>query len=67
MFEAKVSNFIKFCMTCLNLETLYEDKSDKKRKKSKKERKFYFKLLFKFVDLEFVLTFDCGSNAKHRY
>lgn len=54
-------------MTCLNLETLYEDKSDKKRKKSKKERKFNFKLLFKFVDLEFVLTFDYANNTNHRY
>ena len=38
-----------------------------KKEKKEKKRKFYFKLLFKFVDLEFVLTFDYANNTNHRY
>ncbi len=55
-------------MTIVSFYDMFHINNNHNRlKKEKKKRKFYFKLLFKFVDLEFVLTLDYGNNAKHRY
>lgn len=41
------------------------NQTKKEEKEKKRKRNFYFKLLFKFVDLEFAFTLDYGNNTNH--